>query len=95
MLKEHSEIDRHTRWSEIKKKLDHDSRYKAVDSSTLREDYFIDYIRILKDERKKEKEREHKEKDKHSHKRDKRDKEDKESLSKTDSKVNIQFHLNL
>lgn len=87
LLKEHSEIDRHTRWPEIKKKLDHDSRYKAVDSSTLREDYFIDYIRILKDERKKEKEREHKEKDKHSHKRDKRDKEEKESSStKTDSK---------
>ncbi|XP_015374118.1 PREDICTED: transcription elongation regulator 1 isoform X1 [Diuraphis noxia] len=86
LLKEHTEIDRHTRWPEIKKKLDHDSRYKAVDSSTLREDFFIDYIRILKDERKKEKEREHKEKDKHSHKRDKRDKEEKESSAKPDSK---------
>ncbi|VVC37261.1 Hypothetical protein CINCED_3A007955 [Cinara cedri] len=87
LLKDHSEIDRHSRWAEIKKKLDHDSRYKAVDSSTLREDYFIDYIRVLKDERKKEKEREHKDKDKHSHKRDKRDKEDKELSTKIDSKL--------
>lgn len=69
--------------------MDHDSRYKSVDSSTLREDYFIDYIRILKDERKKEKEREHKEKDKHSHKREKRDKEEKELSHKTDTKVFI------
>ncbi|XP_050430254.1 transcription elongation regulator 1 [Adelges cooleyi] len=85
LLKEHNEIDRHTRWPDIKKKLDHDSRYKAVDSSTLREDYFMDYIRILKDERKREKEREHRDKDKHSHKRDKRDKEEKESR-KSESK---------
>lgn len=51
LLREHSEIDRHSRWSDVKKKLDSDSRYKLVDSSSLREDYFRDYIRILKDER--------------------------------------------
>ncbi|XP_050536238.1 transcription elongation regulator 1 [Daktulosphaira vitifoliae] len=86
LLREHNEIDRHTRWTDIKKKLDHDSRYKVVDSSTLREDYFMDYIKILKDERKREKEREHRDKDKHSHKRDKRDKEEKES-KKSESKI--------
>lgn len=51
LLREHSEIDRHSRWSDIKKKLDSDSRYKMVDSSSLREDYFREFIRVLKDER--------------------------------------------
>merc|ERR1712045_969763 len=42
LLKEFSEnpehsLDRHSRWNGIKKKLDSDSRYKAVDSSSLRE----------------------------------------------------------
>ncbi|XP_065216790.1 transcription elongation regulator 1 [Planococcus citri] len=64
LLREHSEIDRHSRWSDVKKKLDHDSRYKMVDSSTLREDYFRDYIRILKDERRhREREKERRERD--------------------------------
>ncbi|XP_025202962.1 transcription elongation regulator 1-like [Melanaphis sacchari] len=86
LLKEHTEIDRHTRWSEIKIKLKHDSRYKAVDSSTLREDFFNDYIRILKDERKKEKERKRNEKYKNNHKRIKLDEEEKESSAIVDSK---------
>lgn len=51
LLREHSEIDRHSRWSDVKKKLDSDSRYKMVDSSSLREDYFREFIRLLKDER--------------------------------------------
>lgn len=64
LLREHSEIDRHSRWSEVKKKLDSDSRYKMVDSSSLREDYFRDYIRMLKDERRhREKEKERRERD--------------------------------
>lgn len=76
MLREHSDIDRHSRWSDIKKKLDTDSRYKAVDSSSQKEDWFREYCKILKDEKKKakEKDREHKrEKDKEKHK--KKDKE--------------------
>lgn len=40
---------------DIKKKLDKDSRYKTVNDSILREDYFYDYIKVLKDERKKKK----------------------------------------
>merc|ERR1739848_514270 len=55
MLKEfaddpENELDRHSRWSDVKKKLDSDSRYKNVDSSGLREDYFLDFIHDLKDE---------------------------------------------
>lgn len=55
MLKDHTEIDRHTHWMDIKKKLDQDSRYKIISDSILREDYFYEYIKVLKDERKKEK----------------------------------------
>jgi len=50
LLKETTEIDRSSRWSEIKKKIDSDSRYKAVDSSSRREDWFKDYIRTLEKE---------------------------------------------
>merc|ERR1712203_620714 len=60
MLKEfaddpENELDRHSRWSDVKKKLDSDSRYKNVDSGGLREDYFLDFIHDLKDEHKKKK----------------------------------------
>merc|ERR1711972_961698 len=48
---EHS-LDRHSRWNDIKKKLDSDSRYKSVDSSSLREDYFLDFIHELKEDKK-------------------------------------------
>lgn len=61
MLKEHKEIDRHSRWVDVKKKVENDSRYKNVDSSVTREDWFRDYTRLLKDERKREKEKEKKE----------------------------------
>lgn len=70
LLREHSEIDRHTRWSDFKKKIDSDHRYKMVDSSSLREDYFREFIRMLKDERR------HKEKEK-----SKREKVDKDQES--------------
>lgn len=80
MIREHSDIDRHARWSDVKKKLDTDSRYKAVDSSSQKEDWFREYCKILKDEKKKakEKDREHKrEKDKEKHKKKDKDKDDK------------------
>lgn len=75
LLKEHSEIDRHSRWSDVKKKLDSDSRYANVDSSSLREDYFRDYIRILKDERR------HKERDKDKEKNKKEKNRDRDQES--------------
>ncbi|OWF46304.1 transcription elongation regulator 1-like [Mizuhopecten yessoensis] len=49
LLKETSDIERHSRWSEIKRKIDSDPRYKAVDSSSRREDWFKDYARKLED----------------------------------------------
>jgi len=48
-LKETSDIDRHSRWSDIKRKIDSETRYKAVDSSSRREDWFKDYIKNLDD----------------------------------------------
>lgn len=49
LLKETSDLDRHSRWSETKKRIDSDSRYKAIESSSRREDWFRDYIRNLDD----------------------------------------------
>lgn len=47
LLKDTSEIDRQSKWSDVKKKIDSDSRYKAVDSSSRREDWFRDYVKTL------------------------------------------------
>ena len=55
LLKETSGLDRHSRWSDTKKRLDSDARYKAVDSSSRREDYFRDYVKSLKDSSKRDK----------------------------------------
>jgi len=49
-LKETPDIDRHSRWSETKKRIDSDPRYKAVDSSSRREDWFRDYIKNINDD---------------------------------------------
>ena len=57
LLKETSGLDRHSRWSDTKKKIDSDARYKAVDSSSRREDYFREFIKTLKSESKKDKRR--------------------------------------
>ncbi|KAG5880875.1 hypothetical protein JTB14_038086 [Gonioctena quinquepunctata] len=90
MLREHSDIDRHSHWSEVKRKVDSDARYKAVDSHGLREDWFREYCKILKEEKKraKEKDREHKrEKEKHKKKDKDKDKDkDKERHSKDKDK---------
>lgn len=78
LLRENPDIDRHARWSDVKKKLDADPRYKAVESSNQREDFFREYCKILKEEKKKakEKDREHKrEKDKEKHKKKDKDRD--------------------
>lgn len=54
LLKEKG-VDRHSRWIDAKKKIDTDPRYKAVEGSNLREDYFKEYCKMVKEERKKEK----------------------------------------
>lgn len=85
MLRENKEIDRHSHWSDCKKKLEGDWRYRLVESATAREDWFRDYIRILKDERKKEKERDKDHRHKDHHKSDKKDKDKKEDKHKDKS----------
>jgi len=44
-------LDRHSRWGETKKKIDSDPRYKAVDSSSRREDWFRDFVKTLDDKK--------------------------------------------
>ncbi|KAL4703882.1 hypothetical protein ACJJTC_010816 [Scirpophaga incertulas] len=85
MLKEKS-IDRHARWADVKKKVDSEPQYKAVDSSTLKETYFREYCKLMKEERKKEKDTKEKEKDRErSSKKDKKDK-DRDKEKEKDSK---------
>lgn len=74
LLREHADIDRHSRWGDVKKRLDTDPRYKAVESSSAREDWFREYVKALKEERKREKERDREKRDKRENK-DKGDKE--------------------
>ncbi|XP_023714864.1 transcription elongation regulator 1 isoform X3 [Cryptotermes secundus] len=76
LLREHADIDRHSRWGDVKKRLDMDPRYKAVESSSAREDWFREYVKALKEERKREKERDREKRDKD--KRESKDKGDKE-----------------
>ncbi|XP_068626057.1 transcription elongation regulator 1 isoform X2 [Battus philenor] len=88
LLKEKS-VGRHSRWAEVKKKVDLDPRYKAVESSTLREDYFREYCKLVKDERKKDKDGKEKERDRSSSKKEKKDKDrdkDKEKEKEKDGK---------
>lgn len=56
---------------DTKKKLELDIRYKAVNDSILREDYFYDYIKLLKEERKKKKAKKSDKKDKKKKSKDK------------------------
>ena len=57
LLKETEDIDRHSHWSDIKKLIEKDERYQAIDSSGQRQDWFDDYVQELKDEHKREKEK--------------------------------------
>lgn len=41
-------LDKHSKWSEVKKKIDTDHRYKAIESSSRKEDWFKDYLKTLK-----------------------------------------------
>ncbi|GAB6025446.1 hypothetical protein CHUAL_011191 [Chamberlinius hualienensis] len=49
LLKELTDLTKHSRWSETKKRIDSDARYKAIDSSSTREDWFRDYAARLVD----------------------------------------------
>ncbi|XP_055310123.1 transcription elongation regulator 1 isoform X2 [Sitodiplosis mosellana] len=71
LLRECSEITRHSRWADVKKVIDGDKRYRAVESSMLREDYFHDYCKILKEEKRKQKDKERDRKEKKDKDKDK------------------------
>ncbi|EEC01225.1 transcription elongation regulator, putative, partial [Ixodes scapularis] len=47
LLKEQKQLDKHARWSDIKKTLGEDPRYRAVDSSSQREEWFKEYTAKL------------------------------------------------
>uniref|UniRef100_A0A1B0CG15 Putative transcription elongation regulator 1 isoform x1 rhagoletis zephyria n=1 Tax=Lutzomyia longipalpis TaxID=7200 RepID=A0A1B0CG15_LUTLO len=78
MLKDNPEIDRHCRWVDVKKRIETDARYRAVESGVLREDYFHEYCRIMKEEKKRAKEKEkEKDREKEREKKEKKGKRDK------------------
>lgn len=93
MLREHKDIDRHSHWSDCKKKLESDWRYRVVESASTREDWFRDYIRMLKEERKKEKEKDkdhrHREKDHHKSEKKDRDRKDVDKYKEKSSKDRV------
>jgi transcription elongation regulator 1 len=80
MLKEFKSLHRHSSWSETKKQLESDPRYKAIDSSSKREDYFRDYCKYLDEKPNGDSKSSHK--DKQKDKSD--DKSSKHSSSKMD-----------
>lgn len=91
MLKELKSLHRHSSWTDTKKLIENDSRYKAIESSSRREDYFRDYCKSLEeksqmehdgstDEEEKRKEKEKQERIEASLRE--RNKEVKEQLSK-------------
>lgn len=47
LLKETKGLHRHSSWTETKKMIESESRYKSVDSSSKREDWFRDYVKNL------------------------------------------------
>lgn len=47
MLKEIKHLHRHSSWTETRKLIENDSRFKLLDSNTKREDYFRDYCKYL------------------------------------------------
>ncbi|VDM30652.1 unnamed protein product [Hydatigera taeniaeformis] len=49
LLKEHKSISRRSHWSGVKRKIDSDPRYRAVESSNRREDWFREYIQKIDD----------------------------------------------
>ena len=51
LLKETPEVDSRSRLSDVKKKIESDPRYKAVDGDPRREDWFREYTRHLGDVR--------------------------------------------
>ncbi|KAH9363187.1 hypothetical protein HPB48_011845 [Haemaphysalis longicornis] len=47
LLQEQKNLDKHSRWSDVKKSMAEDARYRAVDSSSQREEWFKEYVAKL------------------------------------------------
>ncbi|KFD69869.1 hypothetical protein M514_06116, partial [Trichuris suis] len=47
LLKEQPNVKKRSRWSEVKKTISQDARYRQVESSSMREDWFRDYCKSL------------------------------------------------
>ena len=45
LLADTPDITRHSKWGDVKHKIDKDPRYKAVDSNPQREDWFKEYVK--------------------------------------------------
>lgn len=85
LLRETSSISHSSVWSDVKRKIDHDSRYKAVSHDSQLEDWFYEHVKVLKEERKKRK-AEKKEKKKKSKEKNREENESKISNSADESK---------
>merc|ERR1711997_538861 len=86
LLKERNDVvDRHAHWSDVKKALESDARYKAVDSSSQKEDWFLDHMHDIKEEHRREKEKKKRERSR-SPRKDDRKKDRKRSKSRSKSR---------
>lgn len=47
MLQEFKHLHRHSSWTETRKQFENDARYKAIESSSKREEYFREYCKEL------------------------------------------------
>ncbi|CDW57799.1 T complex protein 1 subunit eta [Trichuris trichiura] len=47
LLKEQPNVKKRSRWSEVKKTISQDARYRQVESSSMREDWFREYCKSL------------------------------------------------
>lgn len=87
MLKEMKNLHRHSSWTETKKLIENDPRYKAVESSSKREDYFRDHCKYLdsKSSHNGESSKSHKHKDKDKERDESKDKSKVESSKSSSS----------
>lgn len=73
MLRDHPQVDRHCRWSEVKKLVEKKEAYRAVDGGGAeREELFLEYCKLMKEEKKRGKE-DGKDKDKDKSKKHRKD----------------------
>uniref|UniRef100_A0A914VS59 Transcription elongation regulator 1 n=2 Tax=Plectus sambesii TaxID=2011161 RepID=A0A914VS59_9BILA len=50
LIRDQEGLTRKSKWSDVKKKIDHDPRYKQIDSSSTREEWFKEFAKTLPEE---------------------------------------------